>query len=466
MRVLNGQKVDTTRNEERPNARRYPILESSIQVDVAILGSGLTAIQAALELHKSGLRVALVAPDELVSSVNVSLGDLLDIGEPSNHSRWLEELGLEKGSLVAAAYRASIGELHAKSRKYPECHFTSVPTFNVAEHVGDLLAIERECAMGRALNGDCWFVREVQLPFRCAGASRDNQQCKLQTAPLLRAMISEFQMLGGEVYEHSPCLAPPNMGRVCKVTTERGRIVAANVLFAGRMPQAGMSPPFPQVMPVHSYIIAARADRPIGEAIYVLGDEPRRMVWRSDRTDPSRIIIRTDYHGSQIESQPQRLDELCCYGASRFSLKRVDHKWSHHRLCAVDGLPIAGRIPHLENAYLAMGMGPMEIPWGIACGNLLGQMIRGESSPLGAVFDPERVTKAPSPSAGHSSLHGGDHAAAMSVGDHGAANGIGFGFSSAATHSSFSFRGQGMSAPYVEASRRNFEAEAWRGQNW
>lgn len=392
MPAIHGKIENSADYRKKLDVNRFSTLSSSLEVDVAIFGNGLTAIQSALKLHKSGYRVALLAPGAFIEEVDSLRSVWFDILEPSNHSKWYREFGLKHGSVLAAAYRASIEEFQSRSSQYSESHFSQVPGLNVAEKGADLMAIERECATGRALGGDCWFERETPLPYSCAGASRDNLQGKLLLQPLLSAMVAEFQMLGGEVFEHSPCVAPPSLGRRCEVFTERGKLTAKDLIFTGRLPFA-TSAELGALTPLHSYQIAAKSDKPIGDAIYILGQQPRRIAWAADRRAPSRLIIRADYFGDEIESQSRRFDELCCYAASRFSLNRVDARWSQHRLVAPDELPIVGRMSNVENIFIAVGMGTSESPWGMECGNLLANLIQGETSPVAAYFDPNRLKR-------------------------------------------------------------------------
>lgn len=388
---------EQTRHVEKGRlARQFAALETAIRVDTVILGGGLTALTAAIQLTKSGRRVAVLAPGELdFSEPNSSEDELrtstFSIIEPAGYANWFEKFGLTQGAQAAAAYRAAISELQEVASESTLADFTEVPMLTVAESVQELLAIERECAMGRALKGDCWFAREVPLPFRCSGASRDNSQAKLQLAPLLHAMALEFQRLGGEIFEYSSYVMPPVIGQECRVTTDNGSVTARNVIFAARAPHSLTPMQLGGLAPLHSYMISAFTDQPVGDAVFVLGENPRRMIWRADRNDPSRVIIRADYFGDQLESQLRRFDELCCYAASRLSIKRVESKWSYHQLVSTDGLPVAGRIPELENAYMALAMGASELPWGIHCGNLLADLVEGNAREVSALFDPERL---------------------------------------------------------------------------
>lgn len=371
--------------------QKYPELKSTRRVDVAIVGSGLCALTAALQLYRSGKTVAVVAPAAVVESPHRATGDFFDIIEPSNHAQWFAELGLERANQIAGAYRDAISTLQLLSTQVSECHFASVPSFNIAERATDLTTVEQECAIGKALHGDCWFTGDMNLPFPCVGASRDTFQGKLLLAPLIRAMASELQMLGAELYEHSPCIAPPRYGRLCELRTEHGAVQSNSIIFASRTPHSPIASEVSTLVSHHSYMIAARVNVAVEDAISRLGQDPIRTIWRSDRFDSSKLIFRADYFGDQLMSQQHCLNELACYASSRFHVDKVEARWSHHQFLAADGLPIVGRADQMENVYVAAGMGLKELPWGITSGGLLANLIQGIPSPLSDTLHSARL---------------------------------------------------------------------------
>lgn len=376
------------RNTYRQNATaRSRILNSPREVDTVVIGGGLTALQAAVDLQKAGQKAVVLAPATLSRPI-ADTGCSFEIAEPPAYAAWYQEMGREPSSLAAAAYHAAIGELEAVSTTCQECHIARVPTFFVAEHARELMSLERECSIARALKGDCWFEREVQLPFHCAGAVRDNHQVRLLQAPLLLGLAAEFQRLGGQLLEHSPMLEPPILADICEVKSDHGVLHSKNILFTERAP-AGFSA---KLTSLHSYAIIATIAEPLSEPVYVLGDNPRRMIWIADPEDATKVVIRSDYFGEQVASQPRRFDELCCYAASRLSVRRIDSRWSTHRLVAHDRLPIVGRLAHHQNVYLGIGMGASELPWATLSGKLLASLIQGRENQPGyaASLDPMR----------------------------------------------------------------------------
>jgi glycine/D-amino acid oxidase-like deaminating enzyme len=376
---------------EKTRQAVYSRLENSINVDTAIVGGGLAAFAAALKLHKSGNRVAVIVPGRIGEGLVQFPQNSFAVVDCPSSSRWYEALGLNLASKLAAEHRDAVIELQKISSAFDGTHFTPADGFLLAESEEGLGAIERECAVDRALRGDAWFTRETPLAFPTTGALKSKQLGKLHLAPMLRAMASELQMLGGEVYENSPPIAHPRWTPDCEITTEHGKVHAAKVILATRTPHSLLSAVTGKMIAQHSYLILTRLHEQLDEAVYFMEDAARHAFWCADRNNPSKVIFRSTYIGKQPGSQALMLDELGCFASKRFTVKGAESRWSEHSLIAPDGLPVAGAVPESENVFIVSGLDAFELPWGISCGNMLAEMVQGRRTSLSELFDPNRL---------------------------------------------------------------------------
>lgn len=369
----------------------FPTLDADLTLDVAILGDGLAALLTALSLHKSGQRVALLAPGRLLPDRNEPLADYAAITEPTQPTRWLGELDLRRATLVAEAHRQAVRQMQVLAAQVSDCDFTPIPILAVAEYADDLLAVERRCAMSRALRGDSWFTHDVQLPFVCAGASREEAHARLRLPPLLTALAAELQMLGGKIFENSPCVDPTKLDGGQTILFEQGRVRCDRVLICGRIPHAGRAELDARLLSLHAYHLAARVMQPLPDAIFTMKENPTRTFWRAEKGNPTKVIFRAEYLGDQPGRQSLKFDELACFAASRFSIRGVDAKWSHHQLIAPDGLPLVGPMPQSERLFLLAGSPHQGLPWAMTCAEVAVDLILGRQSQWGEIFTPGRL---------------------------------------------------------------------------
>jgi hypothetical protein len=120
----------------------------------------------------------------------------------------------------------------------------------------------------------------------------------------------------------------------------------------------------------------------MSDGVFVMSEQPRRVFWRANRHEPTKVIIHADYEGEDPARQHLRFDELSCYAASHFSVIKVEARWSLHNLQATSRLPLLASLPETQRVLVLMGLGNLEVPWGIACGGAAADLLNDKPSAL------------------------------------------------------------------------------------
>lgn len=107
-------------------------------------------------------------------------------------------------------------------------------------------------------------------------------------------------------------------------------------------------------------------------------------IFVSPLGDVLRMAGTMEFSGFNLTPRPERLDMLV-RGAGRYFPEipsaKVRSRWCHLRPMTPDGLPIIGRVPSVENAWIATGHGMLGITQGPATGRLLAEWVtQGEPS--------------------------------------------------------------------------------------
>jgi glycine/D-amino acid oxidase-like deaminating enzyme len=70
---------------------------------------------------------------------------------------------------------------------------------------------------------------------------------------------------------------------------------------------------------------------------------------------------------------------------------RIDFRWAGIFGMVMDFLPVVGRVPDLENVWVAGGYSGHGNVLGFACGELVARAVTGEGDSLLELFDPARL---------------------------------------------------------------------------
>jgi glycine/D-amino acid oxidase-like deaminating enzyme/nitrite reductase/ring-hydroxylating ferredoxin subunit len=373
-------------------ATHYPPLDKEIEVDVAILGGGITGLTAAAHLQQSGRRVAVLEAAQIGSGTTGFTSGHLDATTDLPLSQMIFEFGQSAAAVVTTATREAIDQIEDRCRRWPDCEFSRVPSYQFAESPAGLDALHKQVAAARKLAFPCWFTRQVPLPFPCAGAVLVAEQGRFHSQRYLQHLAAEIHARGCSIYENTTA-EPPRYGAPATIETDGGRVTAQSIVVATHSPYFGISEFEFRVFPYQSYVIAARVDDPMVDALYWDDEEPYHYIRMASPGDPRLLLIGgCDHKTGQPGDERQRFADLERYARDHFSVQSIEHEWSAELFNPADGLPHVGKVPGMADVYVATGFAGSGLTWGTVAGTLIARLIQGQRHPLEDILTPGRLT--------------------------------------------------------------------------
>ena len=187
----------------------YGKIRRSFDVDVVVIGGGLTGITSALLLKDAGCRVALVERGRVggidTGCTTAHLTSVVDARLTELDAKF----GRDHAQAVWDAGWAAINQIDELINRFDiDCDFKWVPGFlHVATDVEekDLVKatddVRKESALAADLEFDASFVDEA--PVVGMPAMRVEQQAKFHPRKYLRGLLPHIPGDGSEVFEHS-----------------------------------------------------------------------------------------------------------------------------------------------------------------------------------------------------------------------------------------------------------------------
>src|SRR5262245_44767794 len=272
------------------NATHFPPLDAEVDVDVAILGGGITGLTAAMHLVQSGRRVAVLESGQIGGGTTGFTSGHLDATTDFPLSQMIFEFGQSAASVITTATREAIDQIEARCRAWPDCEFCRIPSYQFAESAAGLDALHKQIAAARKLGFNCWFTRQVPLPFPCAGAVHVAGQGRFHSQRYLQHMADELHTRGCSIYENTTA-KPPQEGGPATIETDGGRVTANSVVVATHSPYLGLSEFEFRVFPYQSYVIAARVDDDVPDALYWDDADPYHYIRLASPSEPGLLLI-------------------------------------------------------------------------------------------------------------------------------------------------------------------------------
>jgi glycine/D-amino acid oxidase-like deaminating enzyme len=369
----------------------YAPLRRDLEVDVAIVGAGITGLSAALALAEAGQRVAVIEQERIAASeTGYTTGHLTELLD----TRFLalsERFGEGIAQLAAESGRAAIDTCEATVRRHDiDCGFERVPAFLFTEHGPDVAELQEEAAFMARLGCRANWTRDVPLPFETAGAIRIENQAQIDAYAYSVGLAKAVTRAGGQFFELTRATDVLD-GQPCVVRTGRGHGVTARaVIVASHVPVNNRVAIQTKLAAYRTYVLTAVVDAPLG-ALAFDTERPYHYLRTHHTHGRTWLIAGGEDHRTGAGEEREAFLRLAAYLKRRFPDTSVVHRWSGQIVEPVDGLPYIGRNALESNVYVATGYAGNGLTYATLAATLLGDAILERPSRFADMYQATRL---------------------------------------------------------------------------
>lgn len=366
-------------------------LRSDIEVDVAIVGAGITGLTAAVLLKRAGKRVAVLERGHVASgstgSTSAHLTTMFDVGYHT----------IEKGydrDTVSAVARSMYETIDGIERLVHEldinCSFARVNGYYYTEDDSGIEQVEQELDSCRRAGLAVSMLDSVPLPYPTRKGFSIERQGRLHPVAYCNGLARAVHGDGCAVYTGTPVLELSD-GEPGTIRTSEATVTARDIFLATHTP-LGVNPLQTALSVERSYVIAVRMPEGAPDGLFWNTATPYEYIRPYHMPDgTAALVVGGKDHAVGHGDPRQSLQSLVQFTRDRFSFDEVLYNWSTQYYAPADSLPFIGKSPFHSHLYVATGFSGDGLVMGSLGGMIVSDAIAERGNPFARVYRPRRL---------------------------------------------------------------------------
>jgi glycine/D-amino acid oxidase-like deaminating enzyme/nitrite reductase/ring-hydroxylating ferredoxin subunit len=385
--------LDPKINNAQQTDSDFAPLQEDLEVDVAIVGGGITGIVTAYLLKQAGMTVAVLERGEIAGGETGHTTAHLTMVTDSRLHELVKVHGRDGARLAWKGGQQAIEMLEQIVRREGlDCQWQRVPGYLHAaiESDANLRELREEAALAEELGFETNFVEHIPVMGR--PGVRYSGQARFHPAQFVRQLARRVRGNGSHVFgatgvekvETDPLI----------VRASRYQVRCDRLVMATHAPLPGTESMLTgiwlqsRLAPYSTYAVAATVAGAPHPALYWDTAQPYFYV-RIDAGSPTRVIVGgADHKTGQEDQTEQRFNEVENHLHRIFTGVEITHRWSGQVLETDDGLPFIGAITDCQ--FVATGFAGNGMTLGPLSGAIIRDALCHEPNPYMELFSPHR----------------------------------------------------------------------------
>ncbi len=371
----------------------FPSLETIIEVDVAIIGGGITGITTALLLKRSGFKVAVLEAREVgkgtsshsTGNLYVITDQLLSPIAKKYNTEVLREVLASRGKAFKLIER-TIQEFQI------DCDYKSQPMYVYEDAFTDKIRDEIKTAGKAGL--PFTEITGPGFPFELDKGMVIQDQATFNPLLYIQGLAKKVHGENCTIYENTRVAEIEEGENEILLTTNAGRVLCKKVIHATHTPK-GVEVQYHTVLgPYREYGVAVKLKEPATypEGIFWGYHNTQKFSIRSytRNGDSYLLCIGKPHKVGQAEDNEKHIRDIKEFLEARFSIEEFTHQWGGQNYKPADLLPYIGKKSSNSKQYVATGFATDGLIYGTLAAMLIADELNGFENKYAALYKASR----------------------------------------------------------------------------
>ncbi len=376
--------------------KKYPKLSGDIEVDVAVVGGGITGISAAYILSKAGKKVAVLESLQVgMGTTGSSTGNLyasIDEQLFSIESKHDEDTL----KAVVDSRLSAINFIEQRIREYNiDCDFQRVPFFLFTTPDTSIRnnKIEKEQKAAFKAGLDVSSMAPAGFPFQVDKIVNIPNQAQFNPLKYVQGLAAAIEGPNCQIFEDTQVLKVKD-GEPCEVETNRGIVRAKHIIMATHSPK-GIYAVHTAMEPYREHALAVKikgALPPGGIYWHMQKSQHYSLRPYSNGFDNYLLALGESYKVGHENDTQENFTKIEKYLRAAFDVESIAFSWAAQNYKPADTLPFIGNSPLEKNIFIATGFAADGLTYGTLSAMIIKDLILKTDNPWAKIYSPVRFT--------------------------------------------------------------------------
>ena len=381
--------------------KSFDQLNEDINVDVVVVGGGITGISTGYLLSKEGQKVAIIEADKILHGTTAHTTAKVTAQHDLIYDELIQHIGIENARLYYDANTEALDFIrNTIKEKEIECDFSEQDAyiFTNSDQYVSKLQTEFEAYQTLGINGD--FLEKLpteNLSTKAALVMKN--QAQFHPLKYLYHLTDEFIKQGGVIYENTVAVDIEEGDRPTVVTREGNKIKANYIVIASHFPFYGIRGLyFSRMYAERAYVLGVKANKEYTEGMYISAESPTRSLRYTENNGEKLVLVIGESHKTgQSNNEMKHYNALQDFGEMTFGINEINYRWSTQDLTTLDKVPYVGfHTSNHTNVLVATGYRKWGMTNSTAAALLMTDLILKRENRYQELYSPSRFYMDPS----------------------------------------------------------------------
>jgi glycine/D-amino acid oxidase-like deaminating enzyme/nitrite reductase/ring-hydroxylating ferredoxin subunit len=376
-------------------------LNENIEVDVVIVGGGITGITTAYLLLKEGLKVALLEAGKLLNGTTGHTTAKITAQHDLIYDEYISHFGIDKASLYFKANIEARQFIEDTIKEHQiECDFSIQDAYIYATTEEYARKLENEFDAYQKIGIDGGLSNDLPFDIQVKNLLSMRNQAQFHPLKYLSHLVKLIVDMGGILFEDTTAVNVENLEQKVKVLARNGKSVTGDYIVAcSHFPfYEGTGLYSTRMHADRSYVLAVKTEKEYPGGMYISAEQPNRSLRSVKINGESAVLVGGDSHKTgQGKDTLEHYKALERFSQEVLNSKEILYRWSAQDLITLDKMPYVGAITTTQpNILIATGYRKWGMTNGTAAAGILRDIVLDRETPYVELYSPSRFYADPS----------------------------------------------------------------------